>query len=81
MGICFANGAPLEQLQLKQLLAALAGRNTAHIGRPAEDAGMKESLREADPRTFLGEITEFFQTNQLLSRAEFYQIAKRVRRS
>ena len=81
MGICFSNIEPLEQLQLKQLLTALAGRSTLHASRPGEETGMKEILGLADPRAILGEITVFFQNNQLLSRAEFYQIAKRVRRS
>ncbi len=81
MGICFANIEPLEQLQLKQLLAALAGRDTLHTSRPGEETGVKETLGLADPKAILREITVFFQNNQLLSRAEFYQIAKRVRRS
>jgi len=42
---------------------------------------MKDTLRSADPRAFLDEITEFFQKNQILSRSEFHQIAKRARRS
>jgi hypothetical protein len=42
---------------------------------------MKDTLRSADPRAFLDEIAEFFQKNQLLSRSEFQQIAKRARRS
>lgn len=81
MGICFADIEPLEQLQLKQLLAALSGRSTIYTAKSAEETGMKEALGSADPRAILGEITGFFQNNQLLSRAEFCQIAKRVRRS
>jgi hypothetical protein len=42
---------------------------------------MKDTLGSADPRAFLDEITEFFQKKHLLSREEFHQIAKRVRRS
>jgi hypothetical protein len=42
---------------------------------------MSDILAAADPKTFLDEITEFFQKNQLLSRNEFHQIAKRARRS
>jgi hypothetical protein len=80
MGICFADIEPLEQLQLKQLLAALSGRGTIYTAKSAEESGMKETLASADPRAILGEITGFFQNNQLLSRAEFYQIAKRARR-
>jgi hypothetical protein len=81
MGICFADIEPCEQMQLKQLLAALAGRNTIYTAKSSEESGMKETLASADPRTILGEITGFFQNNQLLSRADFCQIAKRARRS
>jgi hypothetical protein len=80
MGICFADIEPLEQLQLKQLLAALSGRSTIYTAKSAEESGMNEVLGSADPRAILGEIMGFFQNNQLLSRAEFCQIAKRARR-
>jgi PilZ domain-containing protein len=80
MGICFADIEPLEQLQLKQLLAALSGRSTIYTAKSAEESGMQETLASADPRAILGEIMGFFQNNQLLSRAEFCQIAKRARR-
>ncbi len=81
MGICFADIDRLEQLQLRQLLAALSGRSTIYVGKPAEEPATKEILGSDDPKTIVGEIAGFFQNNQLLSRAEFYQIAKRVRRS
>jgi len=81
MGICFADIEPLEQLQLRQLLAALSGRSAISAGKPAEETVTKETLGSGDPKTIVGEIAGFFQNNQLLSRAEFYQIAKRVRRS
>jgi hypothetical protein len=81
MGICFADIEPLEQLQLKQLLAALSGRSTIYTAKSVEETGLKETLASADPRTILGEVTGFFQNNQLLSRTEFYQIVKRARRS
>ena len=42
---------------------------------------MKDTLKAADPRALLDEIMEFFRKKQLLSRDEFHQIAKRVRRS
>lgn len=80
MGICFADIEPLEQLQLRQLLAALSGRGTIYAGKSAEETGTKETLGSGDPKTIVGEIAGFFQDNQLLSRAEFYQIAKRARR-
>ncbi|MGO9405430.1 MAG: PilZ domain-containing protein [Terriglobales bacterium] len=81
MGIRFVDIELSEQLQLKQLLAALSGRSTTWAGKPAEETEMKETLGTGDPKTIVGEIVGFFQNNQLLSRAEFYQIAKRVRRS
>jgi hypothetical protein len=81
MGIGFAEIEPDQHLQLKQLVAALTGRSAvSNIGSVREN-GMKDTLASADPRAFLDEITEFFRTNRLLSRNEFHQIAKRVRRS
>ena len=81
MGICFAEIQPVQLMQLKQLLAALSGRSAVSNGIPAQENGMKDTLASADPRVFLVAITEFFQKNQLLSRSEFHQIAKRARRS
>ena len=80
MGICFAEIEPCEQMQLKQLLAALSGRSTIYTAKSADESNLKEGLGSADPRAILGEIVGFFQNNQLLSRAEFCQIAKRARR-
>jgi len=80
MGICFAEVAPEQQLQLKQLLAALAGRSAVPNGGPAEENSMQHSLKSADPGTMLDEIKVFFQKNDTLSREKFNQIAKRVRR-
>jgi hypothetical protein len=81
MGICFAEIQPVQQLQLKQLLAALAGRSTFSDGMPAEENSVRAALASADPKAFLDGIMEFFQKNQTLSRDEFHQIAKRARRS
>ena len=81
MGIHFEEIKPVQQLHLKDLLTALAGRSAVSTGIPAEEKSVKDALRLADPRAFLDEITEFFQKNQLLSRSEFQQIAKRARRS
>jgi hypothetical protein len=81
MGICFEEIQPVQQLHLKDLLTALAGRSAVSNGTSAEEKSVKDTLRSADPRGFLDEITEFFQKNQLLSRTEFHQIVKRARRS
>lgn len=81
MGISFADIEPLEHLQLRQLLAALSGGSMIDTGTPAAEIGTREPLPSADPKAILSDIIGFFQNNLALSRAEFYQIAKRVRRS
>jgi len=81
MGIVFTEIEPGQQLQLEQLLAALAGRNAIAIAESPDGSGMKDTLASADPRAFLDEVTEFFRKKALLSREEFCEIAKRVRRS
>jgi len=81
MGICFAEIEPAQQIQLKQLLAALSARSGVSNGISTQENSMSDILSAADPKAFLDEITEFFQKNQLLSRNEFHQIAKRARRS
>jgi hypothetical protein len=80
MGICFADIELVEQLHLQRLLSSLAGQSTIQAKGPGEETGIKEILREADPNVIFQEITEFFHHKQLLSRTEFYQIAKRARR-
>jgi len=81
MGICFAEIQLVQQLHLRDLLTKLVGRSAVSNGISAQENSMKDTLRSADSRAFLDEITEFFQKNQLLSRSEFHQIAKRARRS
>ena len=81
MGICFADTQPVQQLHLKDLLTALAGRSAVSSGISSAEKSVKDALGSADPKAFLDEIKEFFQKNQLLSRSEFHQIAKRARRS
>jgi PilZ domain len=53
MGICFAEIEPEQQLQLNELVAALAGHSTVYSGGPSQDYGMKDTLGPADPRAFL----------------------------
>jgi hypothetical protein len=81
MGICFADTQPVQQLHLKDLLTALAGRSAVSSVISSAEKSVKDALGSADPKAFLDEIKEFFQKNQLLSRSEFHQIAKRARRS
>jgi hypothetical protein len=72
MGICFAEIEPVQQMRLKQLLAALAGRSAVSNGISAEENSVKDILASADPKSCLDGIAEFFQKNQLLSRNEFH---------
>jgi hypothetical protein len=93
MGIRFSEIEPVQRLQLKQLLDALAGQSALSNAvsaeanskrdtlRAAEANEMKETLRTADPKALLAEIAEFFEKNQTLGRSEFHRVAKRVRRS
>lgn len=81
MGICFAEIEPVQQIQLKQLLAALAGRSGVSNGISAEQKSVTDTPASADAKSLVDGIAEFFQKNQMLSREEFHQIAKRVRRS
>lgn len=85
MGICFTDIEPAEQLHLKELLAILTGRSSVNHGpvqesREQQETLMKSTLESADPKAVLDGIKEFFQKNHLLSRDEFHEIAKRVRR-
>jgi hypothetical protein len=53
MGICFAEIEPVQQMQLKQLLAALAGRSAVSNGMSAEENSVKDILASADPKSCL----------------------------
>ena len=80
MGICFHSTEPGQQRALEQLIRALAGENA--ILHPSHDhAAIPDIVASADTELLIGEIVEFFKKNGSLSRDQFYQIAKRVRRS
>lgn len=79
MGIGFAEIEAGQEMQLKQLLDALTGRSAVSNCESAREDGTKNYMGAVDPKAFLDEVTEFFRKNQLLSREEFHQIAKRVR--
>lgn len=81
MGLCFTEIEPGQQLQLEHLLSALAGERALLNGSPAEQTGLPEILASADPWACLEGVVEFLRKNPALSREEFYEIAKRVRRS
>src|SRR6202140_5885079 len=52
MGICFAEIKPAQQLQLKQLLAALAGRSGVSNGISTEENRMSDILSADYPTEF-----------------------------
>ncbi len=82
MGLCFLKIEPGQLMQLERLLRALSG--PASVSNPdlmpASSAPSTHSLADVDPKAMLDGLTEFFRTNPLLSREEFYQIARRARR-
>jgi hypothetical protein len=79
----FSELEPAHQLQLKELLVTLAWNSAVPLSPPTRAAAKdkKNSWTAAEARTLIDEITAFFRENQLLSREEFHQIVKRVRRS
>ena len=85
MGICFGEIETAELTNLKRLLGILAGHPASSPVVPVADngldAGMMDAIASADPAAFLAEITACFQKKSSLSREDFCQIAKRVRRS
>ena len=80
MGICFSEIEPGQQLQLEMLLSALCGQSSGSDAASTPVASSTHSLADVDSKTMLDELTQFFRSNQLLSRKEFYQIANRARR-
>jgi len=82
MGMCFTEIEPGQQLQLEQLLAALSGQSSLTTPASATSlvANSAPSLTDVDAKTLLNELRQFFGSNHLLSREEFYEITKRARR-
>jgi hypothetical protein len=80
MGILFAELVPQEAKELGRLLAALSGSNAFASTPPAQENLLDDPSQPADPRALLKEVTEFFRKESLLSRDQFHEIAKRIRR-
>ncbi len=81
MGILITEIAPDQRVLLQQLLSTLANSNTVAIPEVIRDSSGVDILTEAEPIAFLTELKHFFDGKGLLSREEFFQIAKRCRRS
>jgi hypothetical protein len=79
MGMCFSDIEPGQQLQLEQLLRALAGERAIQTSK--EQTWGSEAVSSADAWSCLEELMDFFKNNTVLSRDEFFSIAKRARRS
>jgi len=79
MGICFSDIEPEQRSQLEQLLEMLARNSAVSDGVQAREKSASQPV--ADAKALVDEVTEFFRKNQMLSRDEFDQMAKRVRRS
>jgi hypothetical protein len=87
MGIMFTDIEPGQQIQLGQVLSALAGQSSlptpdsAPTAERSVEGTLKVAVSNADPKAALNEIRQFFVGNRLLSREEFVLIVKRVPRS
>ena len=86
MGIMFTNTDPEQQIQLGQVLSALAGQSSLAAADPAAagantvESTLSAAVMGADPSAVLDQVRQFFAANRLLSREEFLLIAKRVPR-
>jgi len=80
MGVCFSEIETRRQLE--QLLAALSGQSSIpnSASTATSVAQSIPSLADVDSKTMLDELAQFFRSDHLLSREEFYRIAKRARR-
>ena len=80
MGMSFTEVKLGQQAQLEQLLAAVAGSNALPDPDLTTEADSPLSLESADAKALLDEIARFFSKNSVLSRQEFYELAKQNRR-
>jgi hypothetical protein len=80
MGMCFAEIEPGQQAQLNQLLRAIATERALLHPHPNAPS-TSDIVASADAWACLEAVSSFFQNNTVLSRDEFFSIAKRVRRS
>lgn len=82
MGLAFLKIEPGQLLQLKRLLAVLSEHApaAAMACKTCHTASSTQSLADVDPGAMLDALTQFFRNNPLLSRPEFYALAKRARR-
>jgi hypothetical protein len=81
MGMCLTEVEFGRQSQLEQLLAAVAGANARPDPSLMAQPDSSPSIESADAKALLDEVARFFSKNSLLSRKEFYELAKQNRRA
>lgn len=81
MGMCFSGIEAGQRANLEEILATLAGQKNIVNGVRSEESDVAETVASADPGACMEEVAEFFKKNAALSRDQFCEIAKRVRRS
>ena len=81
MGILISQIAPDQKILLEQLLAGLAKIVTGAPANLSTDTTATELFVGAEPIAFLNELKLHFDTKAVLSREEFFRIAKRCQRS
>jgi PilZ domain len=80
MGILIAEIEPDQRVLLEQLIATLS-QSSSLPPAAATPHSSADILAEAEPIAFLNELMRFFDSKALLSRDEFFRIAKHCRRS
>ena len=81
MGICFSETEPGQELQLAELLREIAGGRALVIAQSSGRPGRTKAVVSADAQAWIEAISTFFRNNTVLSRDEFFAIAKRARHS
>ena len=81
MGILITEIEPDQKVLLEQLLSALAKTNNLSNPEVTPQHSANDLFVGADPIAFLNELKRFFDSKAILSREEFFRIAKLCQRS
>jgi len=76
MGILFTDIAPDQKVLLERLLSALGNVSTLPQVATASSNSTEEAFVGADPIPFLNELKRYFDGKPVLSREEFFRIAR-----
>jgi hypothetical protein len=80
MGILISQISPDQKILLEQLLVGLAKIAAPTRNDAPADATTADLFVGAEPIAFLNELKRHFDTKAVLSREEFFRIAKRCQR-